>query len=200
MASPRGSPAMPCSGKALERSPTSRWRPPSSSQPCLRGRRSRRRSRCRWQLPPPCCASKRLGWSQAVRFSSTAPQAGSEDSRSKPRRPDLVGNRLLQDLRRSVRPGGRLVLSGGGTPGNRRFVGPLRLLIGAMAVARFQPFEVTVRQSVPDARTLAHVADLVVSGSLRPLIDRTVSLEDAAAALRYVETDHPRGEVVLTKD
>jgi NADPH:quinone reductase-like Zn-dependent oxidoreductase len=92
------------------------------------------------------------------------------------------------------------VLSGGGTPGNGRFVGPLRLLIGAMAVARFQPFEVTVRQSVPDARTLAHVADLVVSGSLRPLIDRTVSLEDAAAALRYVETDHPRGEVVLTKD
>jgi NADPH:quinone reductase-like Zn-dependent oxidoreductase len=53
---------------------------------------------------------------------------------------------------------------------------------------------------VPDARTLAHVADLVVSGSLRPLIDRTYSLEDAAAALRYVETEHPRGEVVLTKD
>lgn len=111
---------------------------------------------------------------------------------------DLVGNRRLQDLRRSVRPGGRLVLSGGGTPGNGRFVGPLRLLIGAMAVARFQPFEVKVPQSVPDARLLAHIADLVVSGSLRPLIDRTFALEDASAALRYVETEHPRGKVVLT--
>jgi NADPH:quinone reductase-like Zn-dependent oxidoreductase len=111
---------------------------------------------------------------------------------------DLVGNRRLQDLRRSVRPGGSLVLSGGGTPGNGRFVGPLRLLIGAMAVARFQPFEVTVPQSLPDARTLAHIADLVVSGSLRPLIDRTFPLEDAAVAVRYVETEHPRGKVVLT--
>lgn len=113
---------------------------------------------------------------------------------------DLVGNRRLQDLRRSVRPGGSLVLSGGGTPGNGRLAGPLRLLIGAMAVARFQPFEVKVPQSMPDARTLAHVADLVVSDGLRPLIDRTFALEDAAAALRYVETEHPQGKVVLTLD
>lgn len=111
---------------------------------------------------------------------------------------DLVGNRRLQDLRRSVRPGGRLVLSGGGTPGNGRFVGPLRLLIGALVVARFQPFEVKVPQSVPDGAILAHIADLVVSEGLRPLIDRTYPLEGAAAALRYVETEHPRGKVILT--
>jgi NADPH:quinone reductase-like Zn-dependent oxidoreductase len=66
-----------------------------------------------------------------------------------------------------------------------------------MAVARFQPFEVTVPQAVPDARTLAHVADLVVSGNLRTLIDRTFPLEDASAALRHVETEHPQGKVVL---
>jgi NADPH:quinone reductase-like Zn-dependent oxidoreductase len=30
------------------------------------------------------------------------------------------------------------------------------------------------------------------------LIDRTFPLEDAAAAIRYVETEHPRGKVVLT--
>ena len=113
---------------------------------------------------------------------------------------DLVGNRRLQALRRSVRPGATLVLSGGGTPGNGRFVGPLRLLIGAMAVARFQPCEAKVPQSVPDARTLAHIADLVVSEGLRPLIDRTFPLEDASAALRYVETEHPRGKVILTID
>jgi NADPH:quinone reductase-like Zn-dependent oxidoreductase len=111
---------------------------------------------------------------------------------------DLVGNRRLHDLRRCVRPGGSLVLSGGGTPGNGRIVGPLRLLIGAMAVARFQPFEVTFPQARPDARTLAHVADLLGSGSLRPMIDRTFVLEDVAAAIRYVETEHPRGKVVLS--
>ena len=36
------------------------------------------------------------------------------------------------------------------------------------------------------------------SGSPRPLIDRTFPWEDAAAAIRYVETEHPRGKVVLT--
>ncbi|MFC7723655.1 NAD(P)-dependent alcohol dehydrogenase [Nocardioides sp. GCM10028917] len=111
---------------------------------------------------------------------------------------DLVGNRRLRDLRRSVRSGGTLVLSGGGIPGNGRLVGPLRLLIGATAVARFQPFEVKVPQAVPNSPTLARVADLVGSGSLRPLIDRTFPLMDAAAAVRYVETEHPRGKVVLT--
>ena len=90
------------------------------------------------------------------------------------------------------------MLSGGGSPGNGRLVGPLRLLIGSMAVARFQPFEVSVPQAVPDTRTLAHVADLVGSGNLRPLIDRTFPLEDAAAAIRYVETEHPRGKVIIT--
>ena len=111
---------------------------------------------------------------------------------------DLVGNRRLRDLRRSVRPGGSLVLSGGGTPGNGRFIGPLRLLIEAQVVSRFQPFEITVPQAMPDSRTLAHTADLVGAGNLRPLIDRTFPLQDAAAAIRYVETEHPRGKVILT--
>ena len=113
---------------------------------------------------------------------------------------DLVGNRRLRDLRRCVRRGGTLVLSGGGTPGNGRLVGPVRLLIGAMVVARFQPFVVTLPQSVPDVRTLARVTDLVESGRLRPLIDRVFPLEDAAAAVRYVETEHPQGKVVLAID
>jgi hypothetical protein len=58
--SPRGSRAMPCSGKASERSPTTRWRPPSNSQPCLRARRSMKQPHCLLPLPLPCCASTRL--------------------------------------------------------------------------------------------------------------------------------------------
>jgi hypothetical protein len=60
--SPRGSQAMPCSGKASELSPTTRWRPPSNSQPCLRARRSMKQPHCRLPLPLPCCASTRLRW------------------------------------------------------------------------------------------------------------------------------------------
>src|SRR4029079_14912915 len=41
---------------------------------------------------------------------------------------DLVGNRGLRDLRRVVAPGGRLVLSGGGNPGQGEYLGPVGLL------------------------------------------------------------------------
>jgi NADPH:quinone reductase-like Zn-dependent oxidoreductase len=111
---------------------------------------------------------------------------------------DLVGNRRLRDLRRSVRPGGRLVLSGGGSSGEGRVVGPLRLLLGATAAARFLPFEVVVPQAVPTTATLERIAGVVGSGALTPVIDRTFPLEEAAAAVRYVETEHARAKVVIT--
>lgn len=111
---------------------------------------------------------------------------------------DLVGNRRLRDLRRVVRPGGRLVLSGGGRPGEGTVVGPLRLLVGAAAVARWLPFEVAVPRSVPTTDVLERVAALVASGRLRVVVDRTFPLEEAASALRYVETEHARAKVVIT--
>jgi NADPH:quinone reductase-like Zn-dependent oxidoreductase len=111
---------------------------------------------------------------------------------------DLVGNRRLRELRRSVRPGGRLVLSGGGTSGKGRIVGPLRLLLGATAAARFLPFEVVVPQAVPTTATLERIAGVIGSGHVKPVIDRTFPLEEAAAAVRYVETEHARAKVVIT--
>ena len=111
---------------------------------------------------------------------------------------DLVGNRRLRELRRSVRPGGRLVLSGGGTSGEGRTVGPLRLLLAATAAARFLPFEVVVPQAVPTTATLERIAGVVRSGHVKPVIDRTFPLEEAAAAVRYVETEHARAKVVIT--
>jgi NADPH:quinone reductase-like Zn-dependent oxidoreductase len=67
-------------------------------------------------------------------------------------------------------------------------VGPLRLL----------PFDVVVPQAVPSTATLERTADLIASAQVKPLIDRTFPLEEAAAALRYVETEHARAKVVIT--
>jgi NADPH:quinone reductase-like Zn-dependent oxidoreductase len=111
---------------------------------------------------------------------------------------DLVGNRRLRELRRVVRPGGRLVLSGGGTSGQGRVVGPLRLLVAAVAAGRFLPFEVAVPQAVPTTDTLERIADLVASGRVRPVVDRTFPLQETAAAVRYMETEHARGKIVVT--
>jgi NADPH:quinone reductase-like Zn-dependent oxidoreductase len=111
---------------------------------------------------------------------------------------DLVGNRSLRELRTTVRPGGRLVLSGGGTSGEGRIVGPMRLLVGATAVARFQPFEIRVPQSVPTSAMLGRVLELVEAGTMRPVVDRTFPLEAVSSAFDHMEREHARAKVVIT--
>jgi NADPH:quinone reductase-like Zn-dependent oxidoreductase len=111
---------------------------------------------------------------------------------------DLVGNQRLRDLRRVVHPGGRLVLSGGGNSGEGRILGPIKLLVRAMALARFQPFEVRAPQSVPTTEVLERIASMVAGGQLRPVVERTFALDATADAVRHVETKHTRGKVVIT--
>ena len=110
---------------------------------------------------------------------------------------DLVGNHRLRDLRSTVRAGGRLVLSGGGNSGEGRIFGPMKLLVGAMALARLQPFEVRAPQSVPTTAVLERVSGMVSAGQLWPVVDRIFSLEDAPTAIRHVETEHARGKVII---
>ncbi len=111
---------------------------------------------------------------------------------------DLVGNRGLRELRRASRPGGAIVLSGGGISGTARLIGPLRLLIWGQLYGSLPGIRVVVPQAVPDADALERVAQLVAAQQLRPVIDRRFRLEDAADAIRYMETEHTSGKVILT--
>ena len=111
---------------------------------------------------------------------------------------DLVGNRPVRALRRLLRPSGTLVLSGGGVPGTGRYVGPLALLARAQLLARRPGPRIVVPQARPTTGTLMDIAALVQSGSLVPVIDRVFTLDDGAEAVRYVETVHASGKVILT--
>lgn len=59
---------------------------------------------------------------------------------------------------------------------------------------------VSVDDGTPEllAADLIVLKDLVERGVLKPCIDRTYPLEELAAAHRYVEADHKRGNVVIT--
>ena len=110
---------------------------------------------------------------------------------------DLVGNRSLAELRRCVRADGTLVLSGGGVPGTGRIVGPFRLLVQAQLQSKRAAIDIHVPKAVPTTERLNRLAQLVISGQVQPVLDRSYPLERTAEAITYVETVHPQGKVTI---
>jgi NADPH:quinone reductase-like Zn-dependent oxidoreductase len=111
---------------------------------------------------------------------------------------DLVGNRCVRELRRLVRSTGTLVLSGGGVPGTGRLLGPLGLLLRAQLLARTPGPRIVIPQARPTTTQLRDLATLTDARAVAPVVDRVFHLDDAADAVRHVETEHARGKVVLT--
>ena len=110
---------------------------------------------------------------------------------------DLVGNRRLRHLLRAVRPGGTLVLSGGGVWTGGSVFGPMGLLLRSMLARPFVRARVRQLVAEPSTARLATLRELAESGVLRPVIDRTYAMGQAAEAIRYLEVEHARAKVVL---
>jgi NADPH:quinone reductase-like Zn-dependent oxidoreductase len=109
---------------------------------------------------------------------------------------DIGGNRRLSHLRRALTPKGTLVIVGGETDG--------RLLGGADRQIRAQLLSLFVSQKLGTFIASENAADLMVlrelieSGQIQPVIDRTYPLSDVAAAIRYLVEGHARGKIVIT--
>lgn len=110
---------------------------------------------------------------------------------------DLVGNRSVRSLRKLVRTTGTLVLSGGGAPGTGRYIGPLGLLLRAQLLARTPGPRIVMPQARATTDRLNELAELHQSGAILPLIDQAFDLDHGADAVRYVETEHARGKVLI---
>jgi NADPH:quinone reductase-like Zn-dependent oxidoreductase len=110
---------------------------------------------------------------------------------------DLVGNRSLRDLRRALKPSGTIVLSGGGVSGQGRFIGPLSMIIRAQLMARVSRVRLVIPEAKPSTQNLTELAELVESGSVTPIVDKTFTFEEAAEAIRYLEVEHARAKVVI---
>lgn len=108
---------------------------------------------------------------------------------------DLVGKARLSPASRVLKPGGTYVVVGGQNPdsitGMERFV--TALVLSPVLRRRLRPLF-----SKPNHDDLIILAQYLESGKVLPVIDATYDLNGVTDALRYVETGHTRGKVVIT--
>jgi NADPH:quinone reductase-like Zn-dependent oxidoreductase len=111
---------------------------------------------------------------------------------------DNVGNQPLSGFSRALKPKGACVLVGGGGPNDGRWIGAvwrpvMAFLYRPFVDQKFVFFVADVRKE-----DLATLADMMQTGKIKPVIDKTYSLDQVPDAMRYLEQGHARGKVIIT--
>ena len=106
---------------------------------------------------------------------------------------DNVGNHSLTATRGALTPDGILLANGGGHASGK-LVRVIRTAIASMFARQ------VARPSVKfqNQADLEALTALVEAGKVRPVIDSTYPLADAARAIAHVADGHPRGTVVIS--
>jgi NADPH:quinone reductase-like Zn-dependent oxidoreductase len=113
---------------------------------------------------------------------------------------DNVPNHTLSECRRVLSPKGKYVLIGGGGPNDSRWIGPFGRIIKTIVLSPFISQELGMMMADTSQKDLTILADLMQSGKVKPVIDRTYKLSEVPAAIAYVEEGHARGKVIITID
>jgi NADPH:quinone reductase-like Zn-dependent oxidoreductase len=109
---------------------------------------------------------------------------------------DTGGNRPLRQLRGALTSRGTLVIVGGETGG--RWLGGFDRGLRAPVLSRFVPQELATFMCSENAADLHVLTELIISGKVTPVIDKTYPLSQAPDAIRYMQEGHARGKVVIT--
>ncbi len=110
---------------------------------------------------------------------------------------DAVGKRSPLALRRVLTPHGMLVIVGGGKVGRFGF-GMAWSLIKMKIESRFVSQKLVFMMAKRNAADLVTVNELIDADTLTPVIDRIYPLNKTADAIRYLETGHAKGKIVIT--
>jgi NADPH:quinone reductase-like Zn-dependent oxidoreductase len=108
---------------------------------------------------------------------------------------DTGGNRTLKQLRRALTPRGTLVIVGGETGG--RWLGGFDRGLRAPLLSLFVRQKLGTFICSENAEDLLVLAELIESGKVTPIIDRTYPLKETPAAIGYLQAGHARGKVVV---
>lgn len=113
---------------------------------------------------------------------------------------DLVGNHSLLDCRRVLNSGGIYLAAGVVGAPHGRWIGPLAGILKAFALSWFVSEKLLPFLARPRVEDLTIIRELMESGRVTPVIDKRYRLSEVCEAIRYLETGHARGKVVITME
>jgi NADPH:quinone reductase-like Zn-dependent oxidoreductase len=109
---------------------------------------------------------------------------------------DIGGNSSLSRLRRALTSKGTLVIVGGESDG--RWLGGVDRQLRAHMLSPIVGQKLGTFISSENAEDMIVLKELIESGKVTPVIDRTYPLSEAAQAIRYLISGHARGKVAIT--
>jgi len=110
---------------------------------------------------------------------------------------DLAGNHSFAERRSVLNPKG-IYIGAGMVALSPSMIGLLSGQIAEFVRARFVSQKFGSFIAKINQQDLGLIADLIKSGKVTPVIDRSYSLPEVPDAIRYVEQHHARGKVVIT--
>lgn len=109
---------------------------------------------------------------------------------------DLVDNHPLQAMLRAITPRGIYVPCGGGGP-DRSSGEALGTMLGRFMMPPFTSRKISGVFAKMKTSDLEVLGDLLQTGKITPVLDRSYSLHDLPDALNYIEGGHARGKVTI---
>ena len=109
---------------------------------------------------------------------------------------DIGGNSSLARLRRALAPRGTLVITGG--EGGGPWLGGTDRQIRAMLLSPFVGQKLGTFVASENHEDLLVLKELIESGEIAPLIDKTYPLSEVPEAIRYLVEGRARGKVVIS--
>ena len=109
---------------------------------------------------------------------------------------DTGGNSSLARLRRALTPKGTLVIVGG--EGGGKWLGGTDRQLRAMMLSPFVSQKLGTFVNKENYEDLLVLKELIESGKITPVIDKTYPLSEVPEAIRYLEGGRARGKVVIS--
>jgi NADPH:quinone reductase-like Zn-dependent oxidoreductase len=109
---------------------------------------------------------------------------------------DIGGNSSLSRLRRALTAKGTLVIVGGESDG--RWLGGIDRQLRAMLLSPFVGQKLGTFVSSENHEDMIILKELIETGKVTPVVDRTYPLSEVPEAIRYMRQGHARGKIVIT--